>query len=217
MKKELRKSLLEIKRKKENLIAEEKIVYSRVKFIMEMNAKNYKNLSSREKTKVFEEVIIELRELKNEGLISEQFDLWGTLKGLFGGTLETGAEALVDGMLTKLGFKSDGFLKKFMVSYMTSRPGDLIKSFVDCRTFTKLVSESLIEAYVMNLQDKKNVDSFIFDILRNTIGDSLKNTNVLSELENKLGDKICSLFNIFGERAKQVSDKLSGSVGTTQV
>jgi hypothetical protein len=213
MKKEIRKKLLEIKQKKENSIIEEKIIVSRLSLIAESeyNIKNYQKLSETKKNIIFENVILELRELKNEGLINEQFDLWGMLKGLFGGGVETLAEPLIDKILSGLGFTSQGFFKKFMISYLTSRPGDLIKAFVDCKTLTRLIAESIVEASVMTLLQKKELGGFISDVMRNTLGNSLKDNETVSNLENQLSEKICEIFNVFGEKAKKVSDAVKST------
>jgi hypothetical protein len=217
MKKELRKSLLEIKKKKDNQLIENKIVTSRIKFIMESNSKNFSTLSHSQKIIVFENVILEIRELKEEGLISEQFDLWGMLKGLFGGTVETFAEPLIDKILSGLGFTSQGFFKKFMISYLTSKPGDLIKAFVDCKTLSSLIAKSLIEATVMSTLQKKELGGFISDVMRNTIGNSLQDIEVVSRVEDKISSKVCELFNIFGKNAKDVADKMTPQSGEVSI
>jgi hypothetical protein len=213
MKKEIRKKLLEIKQKKENSIIEEKIIVSRLTLIAESeyNIKNFQRLSETKKNIIFRNVILELRELKNEGLINEQFDLWGMLKGLFGGGVETMAEPLIDKILSGLGFTSQGFFKKFMISYLTSRPGDLIKAFVDCKTLARLIAESIVEASVMTLVQKKELGGFVSDLIRNTVGNSIKDTEVISKLEEKLSSKVCQMFSVFGNNAKNISDNLKNS------
>jgi len=213
MKKEIRKKLLEIKEKKDNLMIEEKIIVSRLKLIAEgeYNSKTFKFLPRHKQVSIFGETIVELRKINEEGLISEDFNLWGMLKGLFGGGVETLAEPIIDKILTKLGFTSNGFFKKFMISYLTSRPGDLIKAFVDCKTLTRLIAESLIEATLMNFLEKKEFGGFISDILRNTMGNSLKDTEVVSSLEEKLSGKVCELFNMFGGKAKSISDAVKNA------
>jgi hypothetical protein len=117
----------------------------------------------------------------------------------------------MDKILTKLGFTSNGFFKKFMISYLTSRPGDLIKAFVDCKVLTRLIAESLIEATLMTFLEKKEFGGYISDILRNTMGNSLKDTEVVSSLEEKLSGKVCELFNMFGGKAKSISDAVKNA------
>jgi hypothetical protein len=213
MKKEIRKKLLEIKEKKDNLMIEEKIIVSRLKLIAEgeYNSKTFKFLPRHYQVSIFGETIVELRKINEEGLISEDFNLFGMLKGLFGGGVETLAEPIINKILTSLGFTSNGFFKKFMISYLTSRPGDLIKAFVDCKTLTRLIAESIIEASVMTLVQKKELGGFISDLIRNTVGNSIKDTNVVSDLEEKLSGKVCELFDMFGGKAKSISDAVKNA------
>ena len=213
MKKEIRKKLLEIKEKKDNLMIEERIIVSRLKLIAEgeYNSRNFKFLPRHKQVSIFGETIVELRKINEEGLISEDFNLWGMLKGLFGGGVETLAEPIINKILTELGFTSNGFFKKFVISYLTSRPGDLIKAFVDCKTLTRLIAESLIEATLMNFQEQKEFGGFGFDVLRNTLGNSLKDVEVISSLEEKLSGKVCELFNVFGGKAKSISDAVKNA------
>jgi hypothetical protein len=213
MKKEIRKKLLEIKEKKDNLMIEEKIIVSRLKLIAEgeYNSRTFKFLPRHKQVSIFGETIVELRKINEEGLISEDFNLWGMLKGLFGGGVETLAEPIINKILTSLGFTSNGFFKKFVISYLTSRPGDLIKAFVDCKTLTRLIAESLIEATLMNFQEQKEFGGFGFDVLRNTLGNSLKDAEVISSLEEKLSGKVCELFNMFGGKAKSISDAVKNA------
>lgn len=213
MKKEIRKKLLEIKEKKDNLMIEERIIVSRLKLIAEgeYNSRNFKFLPRHKQVSIFGETIVELRKINEEGLISEDFNLWGMLKGLFGGGVETLAEPIINKILTGLGFTSNGFFKKFVISYLTSSPGDLIKAFVDCKTLTRLIAASLIEATLMNFQEQKEFGGFGFDMLRNTLGNSLRDTEVISSLEEKLSGKVCELFNMFGEKAKSVSDAVKNA------
>jgi hypothetical protein len=213
LKKEIRKKLLEIKENNVNLMIEEKIIFSRLKLIAEgeYNSRNFKFLPRHKQVSIFGETIVELRKINEEGLISEDFNLWGMLKGLFGSGVETLAEPIINKILTSLGFTSNGFFKKFMISYLTSRPGDLIKAFVDCKTLTRLIAESLIEATLMNFQEQKEFGGFGFDMLRNTLGDSLKSTEVISSLEEKLSGKVCELFDMFGGKAKSISDTIKNN------
>ena len=213
MKKEIRKKLLEIKEKKETLLIEEKIIISRLKLIAEgeYNYRTFKFLPRHKQVSIFGKTIVELRKINEEGLISEQFDLWGMLKGLFGSGVETLAEPIVGKILDGLGFTSNGFFKKFVISYLTSKPGDLIKAFVDCKTLTRLIAESLIEATIMNFQQQKEFGGFGFDMLRNTLGNTLKDTEIISSLEEKLSGRVCELFNIFGGKAKNISDTIKNT------
>lgn len=210
MKKELRKSLLEIKRKKDSILIEEKIVNSRLLLVIENDLRKFDTLPKSEKLGVFVKALNELREMKNDGLINEQFDFFGILRKLFGGGVETFSEPIVDKILSSLGFTSQGFLKKFIVSYLTTNPAELMRAFVDCKTFTKLLAKSLIEAVVMLLQEKSGLTGLALDLVRNTVGNYMQDTKLMTDIENKLADSVCNLFTKFDVNAKSLSDKVSG-------
>mgnify|MGYP007090449933 CR=1 FL=1 len=61
-------------------------------------------------------------------------------------------EPYIDRVLSELGVS--GFIKNFVVSYLTSRPGEVIESFSDCKIMAKLVSRSIVEGMVKSLQEK---------------------------------------------------------------
>ena len=51
--------------------------------------------------------------------------------------------------------KEQGFMSNFIISYLTSRPSEVIRSMSDCKLMTKLIAESIVEAMIMSLQRQK--------------------------------------------------------------
>jgi hypothetical protein len=222
LKKDIKKALLETKEKKENILVEQQIIKNRIRSIFESGSdmKYFHGLPKKKKLEYSILLIKEIQELNSLGLINEQdFSFMDILKGLFGrafgGVIETAAEPIVGSILSKIGFKSDGFMKKFMVSLLTSKPSDLIKAFGDCKVLTKLLVESFVEANVMLLQKEVNADSFMFNTIRNTVGGVLKDTTFISSIESKIESSVCDMFSTFTDKAKDVADKLKGETSST--
>jgi hypothetical protein len=221
LKKDIKKALLETKEKKETILVEQQIIKNRIRSIFDSNSdmKYFQGLPKNKKLQYSILLMKEIQELNNLGLINEQFDFMDILKSLFGrafgGVIETAAEPLISSILSKIGFKSDGFMKKFMISLLTSKPSDLIKAFGDCKALTKLLVESFVEANVMLLQKEVNADSFMFNTIRNTVGGVLKDTAFISSIESKIESSVCDMFSSFSDRAKTVADKLNGETSST--
>ena len=212
LKKDIRKALLEAKEKKETILIENKIVESRILMIFESRNKinNFNRLSKSEKRKVTNSLVQEIHYLGQNGLINEDF--MSILKGLFGGLLgsvaETAAEPLVNSLLSAIGFKSNGFMKKFVISFLTSNPKDLMNAFSDCKVMTKLLTRSLIEGMVMMFQQDTEKGGYAYDFVRNELGKLIEDSSIGSSLENKFASIVCDMFDKFGDKAQSVADKL---------
>ena len=217
LKKDIRRALIETKEKKENLLIEEKIIKSRMMMIFEngSNIRNIKSLPIKKRNQISLSLIQELHYLNENELLNEDFmDILKSLFGkAFGGVIETAAEPLVNSVLTAVGFKSNGFFKKFIISFLTSRPSELIKAFGDCRTMTKLLIESFLEGIVMMIQQDMEMGGFMYDAVRNTLGGMIKEVSIVSKLEVTISGKVCEMFNKFTGKAEDVAEKLKSSQG----
>jgi hypothetical protein len=216
LKKDIRKALLEAKEKKETILIENKIVESRILMIFESKSKinNFNQLSKYEKRKMTNSLVKEIHYLGQNGLINEDF--MTVLKGLFGGLLgsvaETAAEPLVNSLLSKIGFKSNGFMKKFVISFITSNPKELMEAFSDCKMMTKLLTRSLIEGMVMMFQQDTDKGGYIYDFIRNELGKLIEESSIGSSIENKFAGLVCDMFDKFGDKAQNVADKLGKKI-----
>jgi len=217
LKREIRKTLLETKEKKQSILIEQKIIKNRIESIFENKSDiKYFNGLSEDKKLIYSILIIkEIQELNKIGLVNEQF--LDILKTLFGGLLgrsavETIAEPIVGKILNSFGFKSEGILKKTMISFLTTNPSRLVSAFTDCKEMTKLITESFIEGTVMLLQDQFGKDSYLYDYIRNTLGGKLKESSMGQSFENMIAEKVCGLFDTFSDKAKDVANKLKGEV-----
>lgn len=207
----IKMSLLEKKESQKRLIVERNLVETRIRSIIgENNLKSFNSLSEDKQTELSFKIMKEMSFLSEENLVNEQ--LTDILKSIFGnvfpGTLETIAERIVNSILSWLGL--GGYFKDVLVSLITTDPKNLIAAMKDCRSLTKLVSESLIEAMVMRLQKEKGLGGTGYDIFRNVIGDALRNESTVSSLEDRIISGVCNLFNKQTENAKSVLNKLEG-------
>jgi hypothetical protein len=215
LKKQIKKSLLETKEIKERKLIEESLIKNRFSMIFEgiTCEKDFKSLSESNQLKLSVKFIQEMSFLQNNGLIVEQN--WGGLLntifgGAFGSVAQTMVEPLINNVLSGLGFK-DGFVKNFVISYLTSRPSDVIKSFSDCKIMTKLVSEAIVESMVMTMQREKGYSGFGYNLIRNQLGNVLQSTEFISKIENGLQETICSIFDKLANNTKSVSEKLKSN------
>jgi hypothetical protein len=215
LKKQIKKSLLETKEIKERKLIEESLIKNRFSMIFEgiTCEKDFKSLSESKQLKLSVKFIQEMSFLQNNGLIVEQ-NLGGLLNTIFGGAFgsvaQTMVEPLINNVLSGLGFK-DGFVKNFVISYLTSRPSDVIKSFSDCKIMTKLVSEAIVESMVMTMQREKGYSGFGYNLIRNQLGNVLQSTEFISKIENGLQETICSIFGKLVNNTKSVSEKLKSN------
>lgn len=220
MKKELKQKLIEAKEVKKTILIEEKVVETRIKSIFENESdiKYFNGLPKKKKLQYSLALIREIAEINKLEFINEQYDFMGILKSLFGrafgGVIESAAEPLIGSILSKVGFKDDSYLKRTLISLLTSKPSDLIKAFGDCKVFTKIFVRALIEAYVMGLQKEFNADSMIYNTIRNTLGGVAEDTAIVSSIENKVQGAVCDMFSGFTDKAKDVVDKLKAQSGT---
>lgn len=213
LKNKIRRAILETKEKKEIKVITENIVKERLMFIFENenNIKYFNRLPKSKQEKLSFLVLSEMSEMYSVGLINEGFGFMDIFNQLFGNIfartgVETIAEPLINKLLTSIGFKKDGILKKTIVSILTTNPAELAKAMGDCKLMTKLLAESFTEGLVMVLQDQTDKDGFIYDYIRNFLGGKLKNTGLVKDIEDAIGDKICNLFGNFTNNAKSIQN-----------
>jgi hypothetical protein len=209
MKKEIRKKLLEEKKKKDSQLIENRIVENRLSLVLG-SKNNFVSLDEEKRLKVIFEFLNEVRSLNEQGLVNEQF---GEILGkLFGqapsGITQAFVEPLVGSILGWFGL--GGYFKDFVTSFIVSDPARLAKATKDCKELTKLIAESLAEALTIMLQRAQGLEGKGHSILRNVLGGAIKETSFVSNLEEKLSDGVCSLFDKYSGNAENVLDKIKG-------
>jgi hypothetical protein len=216
LEKTIRKSLIESKEKKEKLLIEQKIVESRILSLFEgvNSEKEFKKLPKNKQLKMSLKFLQEMSYLQKTGLIKEELDWGGFLKKIFGqafgSVTQTMVEPYIDRVLSELGVS--GFIKNFVVSYLTSRPGEVIESFSDCKIMAKLVSRSIVEGMVKSLQEKIGTEGFAYNLIRNQLGNMIESTEFVSSIEAGFQTTICSITSKLGNNSKNVLRKLQGGL-----
>jgi hypothetical protein len=210
LEKSLKKNLVETKEKKEKLLIERKLVESRIETLLGdvKTIKHFNNLTEEKQLRLGFSLCQEIVFLQENKFINEE-DLSSLFKGLFGnlfsgGIMNTIYEKIIDKVLFGLGM-GEGFFKDFLVSYLTSRPTELARAISDCKLFTKLVVEGLTEAMVKWLQQTTGVNGGLADVLRNTIGATIRDSKTFKQnIEKEFAGTICDLFSKYTSNAKNV-------------
>ena len=211
LERKVRQSLLEVKEQKERDLIKEHLVRQRLSMLVEhiQSEDEFNGLSKNEKLRLSFNILQELSYLESTGLLSEQ-DLSGAFKSLFGGFFGNVTQTIFEPLIGKIVYPlfGEGFLSIFIISYLTSRPSEVIKSMSDCKLMTKLIAESVVEAMIMSLQRQKGFDAPGYSFLRNTLGGVLKETSFISGLEGGLSKTVCGLFGKYAGNAEKVKSKL---------
>jgi len=210
LKKEIKKSILETKERKEKLLIEQKLVESRIMMIFESkdNIKRFKKLSETKQQKMAYALFEEIAYLQEQELMNEQImDFLGKIFGnSFGGIAQTIVEPAVNSILSSLGL--GGYFKDFLVSFFTSNPLRLAKALKSCDELTKLVAESLTEAVFMMIQREKGLSGDGYTFLRNALGGAVKDYGFVQSLEKQLSSTVCGVFDKMNDKASDVYNKL---------
>lgn len=212
LEKKIRRSIIEAKEQKEKQLIESHLVKSRLSVLVEhiQSEEDFNNLSESKRIQLSFNILQELSYLESSGLLSEQ-NLSGAFKSLFGGFFGNVTQTVFEPLIGKLVYPlfGQGFLSNFIISYLTSRPSDVIKAMSDCKLMTKLIGESVVEGMIMSLQRQKGFDAPGYSFLRNTLADVIKGTGFVSGIENSISGTVCSLFDKFAGNAEKVKSKLA--------
>lgn len=214
LEKKIRRSIIEAKEQKERQLIESHLVKSRLSVLVEhiQSEEDFNNLSESKRIQLSFNILQELSYLESSGLLSEQ-NLSGAFKSLFGGFFGNVTQTVFEPLIGKLVYPlfGQGFLSNFIISYLTSRPSDVIRAMSDCKLMTKLIGESVVEGMIMSLQRQKGFDAPGYSFLRNTLADVIKGTGFVSGIENSISDTVCSLFDKFAGNAEKVKSKLAAN------
>lgn len=212
--KKIKKSLIEVKEKKEKRLIEESLIKNRFYTLLEgiECEKDFKSLSDKKQFNLSVKFIQEMSYLNSVGFINEEQDnLKDILTKMFGKSFNSIAETMVEpfvkNMLLGLEFK-EGFVKNFLVSYLTSKPSEIIRGFNDCRIISKLISEGIVESMVISTQKKENYNGFGYDLMRNELGGMLKSFEFIKKIEQGVEGKVCSIIDNLIKNTKSVVEKL---------
>jgi hypothetical protein len=212
--KKIKKVIKETKEQKEKILIEENLVKSRIFAIVESKEviDNFEFLPEGKKMKISKNLIEEIRFLDENNILNEQLmDFLGKMFGnSLSGILQAAVEPLVNSILGGLGLS--GFFKNALMSFILKDPRRLAKALKSCNELTALVSEALVEALVMMVQEQQGMQGTGYTILRNTLLGAIQDTKVVIELQDKLEDTVCGVYNNFNKKASNVYEKLKPEV-----
>jgi hypothetical protein len=215
LEKKVKKSLIEVKEKKEKKLIEESLIKNRLSMIFEgiTCEKDFKSLSESKQLKLSIKFIQEMSFLQNNGLIAEQ-QLGNQMSKLFGNGLGNLTQTMFEPIIRKIlkPLFGEGFFTDFLVSYLTSRPSDIVKSFNDCKLMTNLIAEGISESVVMQIQKNTSLTGPGYNFIRNTVGDVLSGTEFITKIEEGLEGKICNIIDEFSGNAEKVINKLKSGL-----
>lgn len=216
----IKKNLVETKSQKESLLIERELVKSRLMMVLESEEKikNFDSLSEDEQLKISFQLLEEMSVLYNQGLINE--GLGDVLRSLFGYGMwsvpEAFAEKIINSILSSLGMQ-DSYFKKTLISFFSTNPKELMNAFSDCKVMSKLVAKSLAEAFIMQVQQQKGFGGTGWDIVRNAIEKQFQSSEFVKNIEDGIGNVVCSLFSKFTSKAENVLSNTKGAAQTAPV
>jgi hypothetical protein len=200
LKKTLKKNLKVVKENKENLMVETNIVEKRFNFIVE--GKIFETIN--EQDYLVESVITEIGYLKAQGYTSKAINegLFSMLGSLLGGGAKAVpavfGEYIANWLTGKLGIPKNSYMNGVIVSLVGNlNISDYDRFFSDCRFSSNKIADSLIEGYLVQLQNQKDVNSgasgFIVSALRNSVVDYFAEdkNSLIQILEDKIGEFLC--------------------------
>ena len=224
LKNEIRKTLVETKKNKENKIIESKIVKSRLNAILESTPdfKSFKKLPFERQWEIGVPLMQEIAYLKELGvdddLLITEGGIWDMLGSIFGTGISAGGETIFEAMLSsllkKLGFS--GFIADAVTFFFSRNPGKIWESFKDCNALSKNVGQAIMEAYVVKLQREYNVSGKGMDFIRNALMETLENSDFGSKLADQFAGFICGFYNTIAGKGKEVMSAINTPKPATQ-
>jgi hypothetical protein len=221
LKKSLKKNLIEVKEKKQDLMVENKIISNRFNFLFE--GRSFE--TEEEKDYLVESIITEIGYLKIQGYTPQAINegLFSMLGNIFGGSVKSIPAVFgeyIAGWLTKtLGIPQNSYMSSVVVALVGNlNIADYDKFFSDCRFASNKIADSLIEGYVLQLQNEKNLNTgasgFIVSALRNSVVDYFTEdkTSLIQILEDKIGEFLCPKLSKLSSAISDKTDDLKTKI-----
>ena len=197
--------LVETKRLKENKVILGKICESRLKIVIE-NLSEFETMNRVKKVRFGFRFLKESSELLELGLIKE--NLTDIFQNLYGKSMEgmIGAisEPLIISLLTKIGLDED--LKNKVLTNIQTKGTLIIPAMGNCESLTNFISTSISEELTKKMNSENIIQS---DVVNTSLLDTLKNPAFLENLNSKLEDSVCEMYNKFTENAKNLVVRMS--------
>jgi len=223
IKESLKISLAEKRQEKENLLIESKIIKNRFNIISEGLVLETED----QKIEFVQTISEELNYLANQGYSSKVINegLFSFLGGLFGGSVKSVpavfGEYIAQWLTKKLGIPEGSYLQSAIVALVGNlNIADYDKLFTDCRFAANKIADSLIEGYLIQMQQKASATSqgatgFITSAMRNAISDYFleEKDGIVQKLQDMIGDFICpklsKVASTLQDKAEDMKDKVT--------
>ncbi len=201
----IKKTLIETKERKNNQIIENKLVESRLKFIIE-DVSIFNKRSKQVKIKEGFKFLRETFYLKSMGMLNE--NLSDIFKQMFGNSFEnilgTVSDPFVGSILNKLSIPQE--IKTSVLDTIKQRANELLAHMDTCENLSKFISDIVSEITVLKMTAKNITGSQVLDsAIVDTMGDDVFKT----KLSEKIEEEVCLLFNKYAENAKNLVTKLT--------
>lgn len=221
LKKNLKTKLVEKTQEKENLLIESKITTNRFKLISEGLVIETDN----DKIRFVETVIQETNYLVSQGYTSKSINegLFSALGGLFGGSFKAVpavfGEYIAKWLTKTLGVPEGSFIQTSIMALVGNlNIADYDKLFTDCRFASNKIADSLIEGYLIQMQNKMSATSqgatgFIVSALRNAVAENFleDKEGIIQILQDKIGDFLCpklaKVSSVIADKTEEIKDK----------
>ena len=201
----IKKTLIETKERKNNQIIENRLVESRLKFIIE-DVSVFNKRSKQVKIKEGFKFLRETSYLKSMGMLNE--NLSDIFKQMFGNSFEsilgTVSDPFVGSILNKLSIPQE--IKTSVLDTIKQRANELLAHMDTCENLSKFISDIVSEITVVKMTTKNITGSqFLDSAIVDTMGDDVFKT----KLSEKIKEEVCLLFNKYAENAKNLVTKLT--------
>jgi hypothetical protein len=202
--------------KKKTLTEERKIASNRFKIVLE--GRNLK--SKKEQRKIGNELFEEVFYLKSQGfdnkVIEESlFDFFKSILGQTpGSVVDVFKERLADKILSFLGVDPTGWIGGTISTAFGNLESmsDVGKLVSDCSFTTNLISKSIAEEAVNQLKQKTGKTGILYDILSNSVVESLSESQLGQKIESALGTIICPLLSGVSTKMSDTETELKEKV-----
>jgi len=217
----LKKTLAEKKHEKENLLIESKIITNRFNILSE----GLELTTDDQKINFVESISEEINYLTTQGYTSEVINegLFSFLGSLFGGSVKSVpavfGEYIAQWLTKKLGIPEGSFMQSAIIALVGNlNISDYDKFFTDCRFASNKIADSLIEGYLIQMQQRAQATSqgatgFITSAMRNAISEYLleDKDGIVQKLQDMIGDFLCpklsKVASTLQDKAEDMKDK----------
>lgn len=213
----IREGLINFENNKKKTLKEERnIVNNRFNIIFEGRDLRSKKESRKIGNELFEEVFYLKSQGFDDNIINEAlFDFFKSLLGHTpGSVVDVFKERLADKILSFLGVDPKGWIGGTISTAFGNLESmsDIGKLVSDCSFTTNLISKSIAEEAINQLKEKTGKTGILYDILSNSVVESLSESQLGQKIESALGTIICPLLSGVSTKMSNTETELKEKV-----